>query len=204
MTKANETTVVADTTPQPVTIFEEGKVKFFWMNTNYNNYLRGIDDRVRVSVKDGKGRPSVAVGVVLNGHNYIIPLTSQYSSKWKNQMTFKIKEQVEQENGSFTEEIISCLKINNMHPALESEITYIDFETQTEDYKRLLYKEYDYIKKNLNEVLDKANKLHQKVISGKGKDIKVFKDNSCNFALLEDQYQKYDPNITYPNISMFY
>ncbi|MDR6554164.1 type III toxin-antitoxin system ToxN/AbiQ family toxin [Paenibacillus qinlingensis] len=204
MTKANETMVVADTTPQPVTIFEEGKVKFFWMNTNYNNYLRGIDDRVRVSVKDGKGRPSVAVGVVLNGHNYIIPLTSQYSSKWKNQMTFKIKEQVEQENGSFTEEIISCLKINNMHPALESEIIYIDFETQTEDYKRLLYKEYDYIKKNLNEVLDKANKLHQKVISGKGKDIKVFKDNSCSFALLEDQYQKYDPNITYPNISMSY
>lgn len=176
--------------------FEPRKVRFFWMSSNYNNYLRGIDDRVRCNIKNGKARPSVAVGIVLNGHNYLIPLTSQNSPRWNNQLTVRIKEEVI-EHGATREEVVSCLKINNMHPALESELTYIDFEEQTENYKRLLYKEYDYIKKNLGEIQSKAIALHKKIKQGKAKH---FKDFCCDFTKLEANYKNYNPAISYPPI----
>ncbi|MGH0567385.1 type III toxin-antitoxin system ToxN/AbiQ family toxin [Bacillus cereus] len=179
---------------QTSSMFQPGKVRFFWMENNYNNYLRNIDDKVRLNTKRGKNRPSVTVGIVLNGHNYIIPLTSQHDPKWKNQLTVRIKEE-ETVNGVTTEKVISCLKINNMHPALESELTYIDFEKQSDDYKRLLYKEYDYIKNNLQEVTTKATVLHSKLTNGKAKH---FAPYCCNFAKLENMYKQYDSSIKYP------
>lgn len=188
-------TTTTTTTNQDTTMFQPRKVRFFWMKDNYNNYLRGIEDKVRLNTKNGKGRPSVSVGIVLNGHNYIIPLTSQNNPKWNSQMTVRIKEQEEQPDGKIEEKVVSCLKINNMHPALESELIYIDFETQNKKYKRLLYKEFDYIKNNIDEVITKAETLHSKLTSGKAKH---FKPHSCNFEKLESQYDKYDPSITYP------
>ncbi|MDQ0253924.1 protein AbiQ [Evansella vedderi] len=179
-------------------MFQPGKVRFFWMGTNYNNYLRSIDDKVRLNTKNGNNRPSVAVGLVLNGHNYIIPLTSQHDPQWNNQLTVKIKEE-ETLNGVTTEKVISCLKINNMHPAIESELTYIDFEEQSDNYKRLLYKEYDYLKKNLEEVTSKATKLHSKLTSGKARH---FKPYCCDFAKLEETYKQYNPLTTYPPVQV--
>lgn len=194
MTKGNEAVTVADTTQEKESFFKEGKVRFFWMKDNYNNYLRGIDDKVRLNTKNGRNRPSVAVGIVLNGHNYIIPLTSQHDTKWNNQLTVRIKEEVT-ENGGTTEKVVSCLKINNMHPALESELIYINFEQQSKKYKRLLYKEYDYIKNNLEEVTSKATTLHSKITRGKAKH---FKKYCCEFAKLEKLYDQYDSSTTYP------
>lgn len=188
--------VAATLINQTPSMFQPGKVRFFWMNTNYNNFLRGIDDRVRLNTKNGNNRPSVAVGIVLNDHNYIIPLTSQHNTKWNNQLTVKIKE-VETVNGVTTEKVISCLKVNNMHPALESELTYIDFEQQSDDYKRLLYKEYDYIKNNLQEVISKATTLHSKLTNGKAKH---FKPYCCDFVKLESMYRQYNPSKIYPRV----
>lgn len=196
MSKKNPPVAAATPTNQTPSMFQPGKVKFFWMKDNYNNYLRGIDDKVRLNTKNGKNRPSIAVGLVLNGHNYIIPLTSQHDSRWKNQLTVRIKEE-EIVNGIITEKVISCLKINNMHPALESELTYIDFEQQSNTYKRLLYKEYDYIKNNLHEVTSKATTLHSKLTNGKAKH---FAPYCCDFAKLERTYKQYDPSITYPPV----
>lgn len=199
MSKQNPPVAMATPTNQTPSMFQPGKVKFFWMETNYNNYLRGIDDTVRLNTKNGNNRPSVAVGLVLNGHNYIIPLTSQHDPKWNNQLTVKIKEK-ETVNGVITEKVISCLKINNMHPALESELTYIDFEQlQSNTYKRLLYKEYDYIKNNLHEVTSKATKLHNKITNGKAKH---FAPYCCDFAKLEGTYKQYDSSITYPPVQV--
>ncbi|MGE7191740.1 type III toxin-antitoxin system ToxN/AbiQ family toxin [Lysinibacillus fusiformis] len=191
----NKTVAVASTPKQNSTLFEEGKVKFFWMNENYNNFLRGIDKKVQMSHKQGKARPSISVGIVFNGHNYIIPLTSQYDSRWNNQMTLKIKEQQLQPDGQYKEVVKSCLKLNNMHPALESELTYIRFDNQTEEYKRLLYFEFDYIKKNIEDVIKKANQTYKKVTKSK---LPHFVNESVNFKLLENEYTNYDPTITYP------
>lgn len=190
-----ESEIVANNTKEKESIFEEGKVKFFWMNQNYNNYLRRIDHRIEMSPKEGKSRPSVSVGVVLNGINYIIPLTSQYDTNWNNQMTFKIKESQKQADDSYKDVVISCLKINNMHPALESELEYIDFEDQAnEKYRRLLFAEYDYIKKNLEVVIKKAAQVYKKVTKSK---LAVFVDNSVDFSKLEREYDKYDSSSTY-------
>lgn len=190
---------VDETTPEvelSESLIEPGKVRFFWMNSNFNNFLRGIDDKVRVSTKFGKERPSVAVGLILNGHPYVIPLTSQNDTRWKNQVTVRIKAE-EIVSDVPVETVISCLKINNMHPALESELTYIHFEDQSEDYQRLLYKEYDYIKKNLEDITRKATSLHSKITNGKAKH---FVPICCDFAKLERNYTQYDPSITYPAI----
>ncbi|MDO3411493.1 type III toxin-antitoxin system ToxN/AbiQ family toxin [Saccharibacillus sp. CPCC 101409] len=186
---------LANNTKEIESVFEEGKVKFFRMSQNYNNYLRRIDHKIEMSHKEGKSRPSVSVGIMLNGINYIIPLTSQYDSNWNNQMTFKVKELQKQSDDSYKEVVISCLKINNMHPALESELEYIDFEKQTnEKYKRLLFAEYDYIKNNIEVVTKKATQVYKKVTKSK---LAVFVDNSVDFSKLESEYNKYDPSLIY-------
>lgn len=178
-------------------IFEDGKVKFFRVSQNYNNYLRSIDNTIEISHKLGRARPSVSVGIILNGINYIIPLTSQYDPSWNNQMTFKVKELQKQENGSYEEKIISCLKINNMHPALESELEYIDFEKQpNEKYRRLLYAEYDYIKSNIEVVKKKALQVYNKVTKSK---LDFFVKNSVDFTRLEKEYDKYNSSDIYPS-----
>lgn len=161
---------------------EEGKVRFFFVNEDYNTYLMGLDSKISPSKKDGKERPSVSVGIKLNGHNYIIPITSQYDSKWNNQVTFKIKD--EDDNNK----VISCLKINNMHPTLESQLTYVEFEKQGEDYKRLLYKEYDYIKKNLESIVKKAKKAHSQVVV---KEQDFFKGLCVDYVKLESEYANF-------------
>lgn len=162
---------------------EDGKVKFFWINKSYNTYLHSLDNKISPSVKEnGNERPSISVGIKLNGHNYIIPITSQYNNKWSNQVTFKVKD--EDDNNK----VIACLKINNMHPVLESEITYIDFEQQSENYKRLLYKEYDYIKKNIETVIKKVNQTYNKVAVKKDQ---FFTDLCVDFLNLESNYADY-------------
>lgn len=182
---------------------EENKPKFYWINSNYNNYLRGIDPRVYISEKNKKGRPSVSIGIKLNGHNYVIPLTSQYDSSWNNMLTIKIKEDEINSNGKTVQKVISCLKLNGMHPALESQLIYIEFDKLKDpDYQRLVYKEYDYIKQNIESIIKKATRVHSMGTNDQSTHatVKFVKKESVDFKLLETNYANFDPAVTYPVI----
>lgn len=172
-------------TPTP-SRFIEGKVAFFKMSDNYNNFLRSIEPKINTNVKNGEIRPSVFIGILLNGHKYVIPLTSQNDTNWNSQVTVRIKD---------GQRIISCLKINNMHPVSEEEMIYIEFDQQEEAYADLLKKEHRYIKDNIEDITQKVIEAHKKVYKGKNK---FFVNLCCDYVKLEKQYKNYDRNITYP------
>lgn len=184
-------------------MLEENKPKFYWIDSNYNNFLRGIDPNVCISEKSKKNRPSVSIGIKLNGHDYVIPLTSQYDSSWNNMITIKIKEDEINQNGKTVQKVISCLKLNNMHPALESQLIYIEFDKlKDSEYQRLVYKEYDYIKQNIATIIKKATKVHSMGTNehSTNSTVKFIKKESVDFKLLEANYTNFDPTITYPKI----
>lgn len=185
-------------------MLEENKPKFYWVDSNYNNYLRGIAPRLYISGKNNKNRPSVSIGIKLNGHDYVIPLTSQNDPKWSSMLTIRIKEDEINANGKTVQKVISCLKLNSMHPALESQLTYIDFEELTDlEYQRLVYKEYDYIKQNIDTIIKKAIKVHSMATNERSThpSVEFVKKEAVDFKLLEASYTNFDPTVTYPFIT---
>lgn len=78
--------------------------------------------------------------------------------------------------------------MNNMIPVPESEIAELDIEAQADAYKRLLYKQYEYIKANRAEILSRAAKLYEHVVL---KRTPFFVKISCDIPKLVDEYKKF-------------
>ncbi len=80
------------------------------------------------------------------------------------------------------------IALNNMIPVPEGEIAELDIEAQADAYKRLLYKQYEYIKANRAEILSRAAKLYEHVVL---KRTPFFVKISCDIPKLVDEYRKF-------------
>lgn len=168
----------------------------YTVDTGYLKRLHDTDSEVAYSSKGYDKKPYVGIIVTNGTYNYFIPLTSAKSKHLKLKNVSKnhyvIYEMVDKSalkgDEIYTEigtnkvkHILSVLLIAKMIPVPNGKYQKIDFSTITDQaYKRLLIKEYKFLRPLFSDITRKANALYAaQMTSGK-----VFPFH-CNFAELE-------------------
>lgn len=156
-------------------------MKFYTVSDEYIDYLRRIDNKVYYS-----GRPFIGIVLTIESHNYIAPLTS-YKNKQddldsSSPTLFKLHERSDESNK------LGMIQLKNMIPILESEVSLVDIELQPERYRRMLYKQYEFIRIHKDEIKRRAENIYKLVSLD---NHSFFKRISCDFKLLEKEYTNF-------------
>jgi protein AbiQ len=75
-----------------------------------------------------------------------------------------------------------------MIPVLDSEIAELNFDAQSDKYKRMLQKQYEFIKINRVEIIERAAKLYEHVVV---KRSSFFVRISCDIPKLVDEHKNF-------------
>mgnify|MGYP002580640988 CR=1 FL=1 len=154
-------------------------MRIYIVKEDYINYLKKFDDNIRDNKNES--RPYIGILLEVNGMNYIAPLASpkeKHKSMKNNIDFFKL------ENGD-----LGVINLNNMIPVHKENIVEYNFEERhNRKYSILLTKQIRFINKNEDVIKNKANKLYNKVISGRS-----FIAKRCvNFELIEKKALEYN------------
>ena len=144
------------------------KLRLYTIDMKYVRDLHRADDRVQsVSPQIHKSnRPFVGVVVICESHKYCIPLDHP-----------KMKHLTMKNDVDFTrifdgDKLIGILNFNNMIPVDENVIKVLNVKPEKTDsdveraYKSLCAKELDWVQKNKNGIVKKANKLYKMIACG--------------------------------------
>ncbi|WP_052131661.1 type III toxin-antitoxin system ToxN/AbiQ family toxin [Planococcus sp. CAU13] len=159
-------------------------MKFYRLKDDYITYLKGIDS----NVEDNYGEKKAYIGIVLTIglHNYFAPLSSHkpaHDRRKKNDTFFRVKDRTDETNK------LAIIKLNNMVPALPTEIEEMIFSNERPDYAQLLQKEYEYILSHQEQITKQAARLYERVVKKKQS---FFVDQCLDFAALEQGYLNYN------------
>ena len=159
---------------------------FYKIDERYNQYLqeyerkyRGISKVPNVKYQD---RNKFAFGAVLsvNGIRYYVSVSS-FDKKQEANILIRVPGDEKEIKGS--------LRFNYMIPVPDECLERIVIKEITDEkYRTLLNKEYQFCIKNADIIQKKANKIYTMVAENKKQ---ILTDNSCDFKLLEEAYQKY-------------
>ena len=169
---------------------KQEKLKLYTMDMKYIRDLHRVDDRVQsVSPQIHKSnRPFVGVVVICDNYKYCIPLDHPKEKHYsmKNDVDF---------SRIFTgEKLIGVLNFNNMIPVDDSVIKVLNVKIEKNDsyakkaYKILCAKELDWIQKNQDAIVRKANKLYR-MIKGNAGSIGLRK-RCLDYGKLEEALKK--------------
>ena len=153
------------------------KYQLAYINKDYGDYLRRVDHRV--SLKEG--RPFLVLMISLNQKQYGIPFTSQFyreNGMRRNQRTTTEIKTATTEYG--------VLLHNNMIPLFNEVISYIDIEK--EENNDLLRMENSIIRKDIDNIIRKANTVYNQRIANNDSFINSF---CCDFEKLENASIEY-------------
>lgn len=164
-------------------------MKFYTVSVAYAQHLKEIDDKIPNVFDAAYKNPKAFIGVVLevDGHKYLAPLTSKKSwhadVKSSSPNYFKLHETGKPDND------LGLINLKFMFPIIESEVTLIELDDMPDTkYKKMLYKQLQFIRVNSENIVKKAALLRQLVLNGKMK-------GTCNFAALEECYQNFDGQV---------
>lgn len=154
------------------------KFKIYSISDKYIAYLRN-DGRLK-NVFDNKETYRVHtrkyLGVVIerNGFNYFVPfsspkntdyITNDNGTKSIRPSIIPIIRMTTKDSKSGEIELKGTLKLSNMIPVPESELTFYSINDEADsNYKRLVEKEYAFIKSNQNLILKNASILYNQKI----------------------------------------
>ena len=137
-----------------------------------------------VSPQVGKAsRPFIGVIIVCNTFKYCVPLSSpkEKHKTMKNDVDFmKIV---------VADKILGVLNFNNMIPVDERFISRFNMlvspsdDAQTVRYKRMAAKQLTFCQQNQDQIIKRANKLHEMILSGRAN--RTLQRRCCDFAALE-------------------
>lgn len=147
---------------------EQLQLEAYRIDMKYIRNLHNIDDRVlSVSPQIGKDeRPFLGVIIIFNEHKYCVPLSKP--KKKHNKMRDKIDFKKIIHKGIF----IGVLNFNLMIPVENSQIQRIDTiirkhdDADTRKKKELLIKELEWCNEHARDLINTANVLYQKYVSG--------------------------------------
>lgn len=160
-------------------------MKFYTISSKYIEYLKEFDDKVPNSEDPTYQNPKAFIGIVLEiqGHKYLAPLTSP--KKWHNNVKesslscFKLHENGVPENQ------LGLINLKFMIPIIEAEVSLLDLGSMPNTpYKRMLYKQLQFIRANSDKIASKSDTLRNLVLQGK-------MQGTCNFSLLEEKYRDF-------------
>ena len=159
-------------------------MELYTVSDAYIAWLKLIDNRVPDNYQ-GK-RAFIGVVLDINGHQYLAPLTSykpkQDKLKNSSPTIFKLHERSNPANK------LGMVSLHNMVPVLTDTIELLDLPGQPEPYRKMLYRQYEFIKRHAAEIKQRAAKLHKIVTVDKQAFLCSL---CCDFALLEQEYRKY-------------
>lgn len=156
-------------------------LKLYKVNPKYLKYLRSIDNRV--SFKNS--RPFVGVLTMINGVNYVLPLTSQttearkLSGKKKRPSVFTTFVKNSSNIG------IANILHNNMIPVSLDDISLIRVNPTLDSYK---ISEIRYIRKNCDKIINKATTVYLRRINNYND---FYVKMCCDFKKLEEALEQY-------------
>ena len=160
------------------------------MDMKYVRDLHKADDKVQsVSPQIHKSnRPFVGIIVVCDEHLYCVPLDHPKEKH------YKIKNDIDFTRIFDGEKLIGVLNFNNMIPVDGIVVKKMNVKIEKDDnpsekaYKILCAKELDWIQKNQDAIIKKANKLYHIITNGLGNDL--LKRRCIDFKKLETVLEK--------------
>jgi len=163
-------------------------MRFYTVSDDYIAFLQRFDKKVPNNGGKNYKFKKVYVGVVLQigTHKFLAPLTSYKPDQERIQSSsctaFKIHERTNPDNK------LGLISLNYMIPVPDSELVELDIEAQEEPYKKMLHRQYEFIKSKQEEVLGRAQKLYEHVVI---KRSEFFVRVSCDIPKLVDEYKNY-------------
>ena len=159
---------------------------FYTVSDVYIAFLYGFDPKVFFNKGETNTRPYVGIVLETGGHKYLAPLTSykpkQDSFRASDPRIFKIHAKGDESRK------LGMVSFNNMIPVVDSEISKIDFGSQSEKYRKLLLLQHEYLSIHTRSIQEKAKKLHELVVL---KGHAFYSRTCCNFSLLETIYRDF-------------
>ncbi|MBM4805924.1 type III toxin-antitoxin system ToxN/AbiQ family toxin [Vibrio parahaemolyticus] len=160
-------------------------MKFYTVSEAYADYLKGICEKIPNVVDAKYQNPKAFIGIVLEveGHKYLAPLTSpkdwHANLKPSSPKYFKLHENGNPDNG------LGLINLKFMFPIIEDEVSLIDLDELSDTpYKRMLYKQLQFIRSNSERITKKSQLLRKLVLGGE-------MGGTCDFASLEECYGNY-------------
>lgn len=186
------------------------KLYLYNVDIKYIEYLHGFDNEVFFDRSpEYKNKPYVGIIINVNGIKYFIPLTSakEKHKKLKNSgdsyiliyENIPLNQTVRIDTSNwilntitinqtlYTKHILSVLELKKMIPIPDGCYAKTDINALSNlGKKRLLIKEYEFLKNKYDIILKKVNKLYNNQI----KTGKIY-PGYCNFSLLEEKSKEY-------------
>lgn len=126
-------------------------------------------------------KPYIGIVLEISGHKFIAPLTSykpkQDNIKSSNFTVFKLHERGNPDNK------LGMISLNNMIPIIDTEITPLNMQAQSPGYRKMLYKQFEFIKSSSDEIKERAANLHHQVTVVR---TPFYLGISCNFNAMID------------------
>lgn len=173
-------------------------LEVYRIDMKYIRNLHNIDDRVlSVSPQIGKEeRPFIGVIIVCNNQKYCVPLSKP---KKKHE---KMRDKIDFKKIISDDVLVGVLNFNLMIPVEEAQIQRIDTQIRKHDNastrkkKELLIKELEWCNEHSRDLVNTANVLYQKYISGE----KFSARKQClDFRRMELECNRYNSNINTNN-----
>lgn len=175
-------------------------MKLYEIDLDYLQYLHEEGDkRVLCHNIHIHTRKFVAVGVLINGHNYYVPLSSPdkadyvYSEGIKKIRKTKaptIMRLIEKDI-SGNEIMLGKLLFNNMIPVPDSCSKIYNVEAESDlRYKNLVEKQIQIIRTSMDEVNSRANKVYRLKMSGS--NYPYIQNATVNFSVLEQKCSQWN------------
>lgn len=173
------------------------KITLVYIDENYTDFLRLVDDRVPYNMNYSYQRPFVGALFTIRNMLYFAPLTT--SSKGK-----KLMQNPKPESITFLP-IENCrfggINFNNMVPVVEGVYEPIDLTIRMEDTNKEKSEKIKFsriirfLRKNSKKIEIKAKKIYN--MQKKGMLFENYKKVTCDFTKLEEQSQKWLEEIDY-------
>ena len=162
-----------------------------YVDDEYTDFLREVDNRVPYNINRTYQRPFVGALIRIKEILYFAPLTT--SSKGK-----KLMQNPKEESITFLP-IDNCkfggINFNNMIPIIDGVYTPVDLIPQKTDTKRQTAEKIKFsrivrfLRKNQEKIIIKAKKIYN--MQKSGLLYKNYMAVTCNFDLLENQCKKW-------------
>lgn len=159
---------------------------FYLVDNNYIQYLKQYDRQIPDVLYINNNKFVCGTVLNINGHDYYAPV-SHFSKKQRTSFAIIQKG-----------EIISSVRLCFMFPLPKGMdvLQKLDFNliAQTDlNYANLLRYEYSYCLRNMNQLMNQANKVYKIGTNKKH----VFNYTCCDFLKLESICDNYDPSTNY-------
>ncbi|MBE3897352.1 type III toxin-antitoxin system ToxN/AbiQ family toxin [Vibrio parahaemolyticus] len=160
-------------------------MKLYTVSDDYLSHLRRVESKVPGN-NYARAKPYIGVVLEVNNKKYLAPLTSPKFSvdkfKSDNPTLFKLHAL-----GDETDKL-GAIRLLYMIPVLDSEITEIDVEAETDqEYKGLLAKQIIFIRKKEGKIRQRARRLYNLAENNVGN----FAQICCNFKALEAAMEQF-------------